>query len=81
MHDWTAKQQFHHMFPILQLGGRHCLVGFLSELHIDVCYEHNMPLEAAEKTINGQQVKHHQLVEVDLLVRYSLTGCVFEEFG
>ena len=28
VHNWNAKQQFHHLFATLQLGGRHCLVGF-----------------------------------------------------
>ncbi len=38
VHDWTAEQQIHHLFATLQLGGRHCLVGFVfSERRIDVC--------------------------------------------
>ncbi len=67
VHDWNAEQLFHHLFATLQLGGRHCLVGFIfSEWHFDVCEDHQMPLEAADKTIICQQVNHCYLVDVDL---------------
>ncbi len=34
----------------------------------DVCWGHQMPLEAADTTIFVQQVKHPHLIDVDLLV-------------